>query len=168
MTTTDTTAPLDWELRMQALWTTYDEHDGPRFRELVETLTSELPADHPIGLFERGCAHDSTGEPVLAAKLYRQALKGGLSEQRRRRAVIQLASSLRNLGELDASAALLTKERNEASDELDDAVIAFLALTLVDQGRAREATALALEALSRRLPRYSRSLARYAKALIEA
>ncbi|WP_053161278.1 tetratricopeptide repeat protein [Streptomyces caatingaensis] len=117
-------------------------------------------------------AHDSTGQPGAAAPLYRQALAAGLTGHRRRRAVIQRASTLRNLGRPDESIALLTAERaldpsslDEATADLADAVDAFLALALADTGREREATALALNALSHHLPRYNRSLARYAEAL---
>jgi hypothetical protein len=61
---------------------------------------------------------------------------------------------------------LLSAEQAQHSDELDDAVAAFLALCLVDVGRAQEAAALALGSLSRHLPRYNRSLKRYAEALL--
>ena len=83
-------------------------------------------------------------------------------------AVIQLASSLRNLGQPDDSVALLTTELGAGSDHLDDAVRAFLALALVDTGRDREAVSLALGALAPHLPRYQRSLANYAGLLIDA
>jgi tetratricopeptide repeat protein len=49
------------------------------------------------------------------------------------------------------------------SDDLDDAVRAFLALTSL--GRDREAVSLALTALAAHLPRYNRSLAAYAREL---
>ena len=61
--------------------------------------------------------------------------------------------------------ALLTAELEAGSDELDDAVRAFLALALTSVGREREAVALALTALAAHLPRYNRSLAAYASEL---
>jgi len=79
--------------------------------------------------------------------------------------VIQLASSLRNVGGAAESVELLTAELESGSDELDDAVRAFLALALVDVGREREAVSHALTALARHLPRYQRSLAAYAQQL---
>jgi len=118
-----------------------------------------------VAAFERAGAFDSTGHSDRAVALYRQALELGLGEERRRRAVIQLASSLRNLGRAPESVALLTAERNAGSDDLDDAVSAFLALALVDTGHDREAVSLALTALSRHLTRYQRSLANYAREL---
>ena len=88
-----------------------------------------------MGSFERACVFDSTGRSDLAVPLYREALERGLTAERRRRAVIQLASSLRNIGRADESVALLTAELDAETDELDDAVRAFLALALVEVGR---------------------------------
>jgi Tetratrico peptide repeat len=125
------------------------------------------PPDSGVGLFERAAAFDSTGHSDLAVPLYRQALACGLGGERRRRAVIQLASSLRNLGQAQESVGLLTAELAAGSDHLDDAVRAFLALALVDVGREREAASLALAALAPHLPRYQRSLGNYARLLVE-
>jgi hypothetical protein len=86
---------------------------------------------------------------------------------RRRRAALQLASSLRNVGEVDVALELLTEERARTSDELDDALVAILALTLVAADRPVEATSYAVEALAPHLPRYQRSMAAYARALRE-
>jgi hypothetical protein len=157
----------DWEQRVAALWTTLDEHAPEDFRAKVDALAGDLPAGDARGLFERACANDSTGRPDVAAPLYRQALATGLSGIRRRRAVIQMASSLRNLGQAEESVRLLRAEREAGSDELDDAVVATLALALADTGRAREAAGLAIGALARHLPRYNRSMANYARALVE-
>lgn len=101
-----------------------------------------------------------------APPLYRQPLDRGLTGERRRRAVIQLASSLRNVGQPEQSVELLTTELDAASDHLDDAVRASLALALVDTGREREAVSVALGALAPHLPRYQRSLANYARLLV--
>jgi len=128
----------------------------------IELLVAELPLGSAVGSFERASAQDSTGHPDLAIPLYRAALKAGLNGLRRRRATIQLASSLRNLGNATEAADLLFAELNATSDELDGAVRAFLALALVDLGREREAVAHGLIALAKYLPRYNRSLERYA------
>jgi hypothetical protein len=133
----------------------------------VAQLAGELPPDNPVGLFERACSFDSTGHSDLAVPLYRKALDIGLHGLRRRRAVIQMASSIRNLGRPEESVALLTAERDMGSDELDDAISATLALALVDAGREREAVSTALTALSRHLVRYQRSMANYARLLVE-
>jgi len=134
----------------------------------MKALADELPDDSATAVFERASAFDSTGREEEAVAHYRRALELGLDSSRRRRAVIQLASSLRNVGKLEESIALLTAEREQPSDELDDAVAAFLALALVDAGREREAASLALAALAPHLPRYQRSLASYAADLRRA
>ncbi len=91
----------------------------------------------------------------------------GWRAARRREAVIQLASSLRNIGRPEESVTLLTAEIDAGSDELDDAVLAFLALALADTGREREGISAALAALAPHLPRYQRSVATYARLLVE-
>ena len=156
----------DWERRIADLWVAIDDYEPEDFRAEVERLAAELPAGDPVGLFERACANDSTGRPEDAEPLYRQALAGGLTGIRRRRAVIQVASTLRNLGRPEESVGLLEAERDAGSDELDDAVAAFLALALADVGRERQAAGIALGALSKHLPRYNRSLANYASELL--
>jgi tetratricopeptide (TPR) repeat protein len=132
----------------------------------IEELIAGRSHNDPVALFEFASAHDSTDHEVEAAALYRQALALGLAGTLRRRATIQLASTLRNLGQAEAAVALLRAEQSQPSDELDDAVTAFLALCLSNLGRDREALSLALTALSPHLPRYSRSLTNYAKALL--
>jgi hypothetical protein len=104
--------------------------------------------------------------------LYRWALDHGLSGYRRRRAVIQMSSSLRNIGLAEAAVALLEAERDidpatldEQTRTLADAISAVLALCLADAGREREAVAVA--ALAPHLPRYQRSMANYARLLVE-
>jgi Tetratrico peptide repeat len=158
-------APIsaEWEQRLSDLWASIDDHSEEDFLARMDELTAELSADSAVAAFERAASLDSTGHSDLAVPLYRQALEFGLEGERRRRAVIQMASSLRNLGRAPESVALLTAERDAGSDELDDVVNAFLALALVDTGREREAVSLALTALSRHLPRYQRSLANYAQ-----
>ncbi len=152
---------------MAALWDAFDDHEPEDLLGKVEALVAELPPGDAVGEYELASAHDSIGNEAEAADHYRRAFAAGLPEARRRQAVIQYASTLRNLGRADESVALLTAEREAASDELDDAVTAFLALALTDVGREREAAGLALGALSRHLPRYNRSLSNYAKALTQ-
>jgi hypothetical protein len=156
---------VDWEKRVSELWAEIDGFDETDFIGRIDALVAELPPGSAIGLFERGAAFDSTGNPDLAVPLYSEALSAGLVGERRRRAVIQMASSLRNLGKPQDALTLLTAESEAASDDLDGAVATFLALTLVDLGREREAVAVALTALSTYLPRYNRSVARYAQEL---
>jgi hypothetical protein len=158
---------VDWERRLADAWASLDQRSESEFLALIEKLAAELPAGDAVGIFERAGSLDSTGHSDLAVPLYREALDRGLTGERRRCAVIQMASSLRNLGRVEESVALLTAELDAGSDHLDGAVRAFLALALVDVGREREAVSLALGALVPHLPRYQRSLANYARLLVE-
>jgi tetratricopeptide (TPR) repeat protein len=160
----------DWEKRVADAWASIEEYyDGreEEFRALIDGLAAELPAGSAIADFERACAWDSTGHSDQAVPLYRRALETGLTGIRRRRAVIQLSSSLRNIGRPEESVRLLTAEMAAGSDELDDAVKCTLALALTDLGREREALSLVIGALARHLPRYQRSMANYARLLME-
>ncbi|MGZ3115146.1 tetratricopeptide repeat protein [Streptomyces sp. H62] len=165
----------DWEDRVAAAWAAFDDRtdtgdDGAAFRALIDALADELPADSPLGLFERACAWDSTGHSDRAVPLYREALARGLSEvsgYKGRRAKIQLSSSLRNTGHPQEGVKLLSPELVAPSDELDDAVRATLALCLSSMGRDREGLSLVLGALAPHLPRYQRSMATYARRLVE-
>ena len=157
----------DWEQRLAGAWASVDERSEADFLALIDKLAAKLPEGSAIAAFERACSFDSTGHSDRAVPLYRQALETGLTGERRRRAVIQLASSLRNLGRPQESVALLTDELDAGSDHLDDAVRAVLALALTDVGREREAVSLAVGALAAHLPRYQRSMANYARLLVE-
>lgn len=157
---------MNWEQRVADLWEKSDHYSDEAFVATMDALVAELPPTDAAGVYERASAFDSTGHSDLAVPLYRQALQLGLNEDRRRQAVIQLASSLRNLGAAGESATLLHAEQLRGSDELDDAISAFLALALVDSGREREAVSMALLALSKHMTRYQRSLANYARLLV--
>lgn len=166
----------DWEQRVADAWAAIDEYEGrdAEFRELIDGLAAELPNGDPVAAFERACAWDSTGHSDRAVPLYREALEGGLSGYRRRRAVIQMSSSLRNIGQLGTAIGLLEAERaidpstlDEPTRTLADAISATLALCLVDAGREREAVSIAVGALAPHLPRYQRSMANYARLLLE-
>ena len=157
-----------WEDRLARMWNAIDRYQPHSFVAHIDALAAELPPGSPVASFERASAHDSTGRPDLAVPLYRVALEAGLTGLRRRRATIQLASSLRNLGNATEAANLLFAELQAPPDELDGAVRAFLALALLDLGREREAVRVSLTALSRYLPRYNRSLERYASAITDS
>ena len=157
-----------FERDVATLWAAFDALAPDEFVARMESLCATLASDDAVGRFERGSAQDSTGHTDAAVVHYRAALAAGLDGARRRRATIQLASSLRQLGDAPASVALLRAEIDASADELDGAVRGFLALALVDVGREREAVAVALTSLAATLPRYQRSLARYAAQIAPA
>jgi hypothetical protein len=156
----------EWETRSAALWERVDELDEEAFRASVDALAAELGSGDPVASFERACAFDSTGHPDRAVPLYEAALAGGLDAYRRRRTLIQLSSSLRNLGQPEHGVAMLEAERAAGTDDaevatLDDALTCTLALCLADCGRAREGVGLVVAAMAPKLPRYQRSMAAY-------
>jgi len=165
-----------WEARVSEAWSSIDSYAGreDEFRALIDSLAAERPEGDPIAAFERACAWDSTGRSDLAVPLYQWAIDHGLDGYRRRRAVIQMSSSLRNVGQVERAVALLEAERDVDPTTLDedtrglaDAISAVLALCLADSGREREAVSVAVAALAPHLPRYQRSMANYARLLRE-
>ena len=108
-------------------------------------------------------AFDFAGREAEAEPLYRSAIEAGLDAERHPQAVLQLASTLRNLGRASEAVALLDKAELPGHE---DARAAFLALALVDAGRAAEGAGRALLALSRHLERYRRPVTAYAEGLL--
>jgi tetratricopeptide (TPR) repeat protein len=103
-----------------------------------ENLLKEHP-DHPILVFEVAGAYDTGGQQERAREFYERALDLGLAGDPLRRCLCQYGSTLRWLGRLDDSTAVLVRARHEFPDS--DAVRVFLALTLNETGRCDGAIA---------------------------
>lgn len=159
--------PMDenWETQLQSIWLKLGTITNEEFIHQIKNHVELLTDSQAIADFEKACAFDSTGHEKEAEPLYRSALEKGLTGLRRRRARIQLASTLRNNGKLEESIQILREEKAGYSDELNDAVDSFLALSLSSAGEHKEALAIALKAISKHLPRYNNSLFRYAENL---
>lgn len=155
-----------WEARAAALWERMDELGDDAFVQAMVDLAAECDPDDPVALFEVGGAHDSTGRTEAAVGYYERAVAAGLSGVRRRRVSIQMASSLRELGEPERAMELIAEERARGSDEYDGALAMCEALTLAKLGRDREGLSVALIALAPHLPRYQKSTVAYARILI--
>ncbi|QGU28765.1 hypothetical protein D7D94_03045 [Microbacterium oryzae] len=130
----------------------------------MAVLIRERGDGDPDALYEWASAHDFLGREAEAIPLYREALAAGLSGERRPQAIIQLASSLRNVG--DPAAAIDLLEEHAPHAVTGSASQAFLALALHDAGRTDEALRVALRALAPTLPLYSRAVAAYADELV--
>lgn len=157
----------DWETQIAQVWATAGERSGAAVLAAVAELVHQRPAGDAAALFEQASAWDFADREAEAEPLYRQALAASLDAYRRPRAVIQLASTLRNLDRAAEGAALLEQEVATAlNDGLDDARAAFLVLALVDSGRTAEAAACALAALAPHLPEYNRAVSHYASELV--
>lgn len=129
----------------------------------MKSLVDERPVDDAAAVYEWASVHDFVGREAAAIPLYRRALDLGLDGARRPQALIQLASSLRNVG--DAREAVLVIEGMDATDVVGDAPQAFLALALFDAGRPGDALRVALSALANTLPMYEHAVRQYASEL---
>lgn len=153
-----------WQRRVDVVWANAGELPDDEVVRRIDALVAELPAGDPRGPFEAGGARNSTGDEAGAEAHYGRALELGLAGRARTECLIQLASTLRNLGRPDESLRLLDEASAQPHD-LGDAVAAFRALALVSAGRERAAVAVALDALAGRLPQYTRSVRAYAAEL---
>ena len=161
----------DWETRVAAVWKIADTLTPQELVRTVDALANERAVDDPFAQFERACARDTAGIEDGAEPLYRAALASGrLDASRHARASIQLASTLRHLGQFDESEQLLLAQLDRCKAEgpgaaLHDEVRAVLCFTWLGQGKAVAAAALALETLAPHLTRYGRSMAANARAI---
>ena len=132
-----------------------------------DELGERHPGD-PRVLYERGGTFDSAGRPAEAVPLYQAALEGGLREPFRHRCQVQLASSLRVLGEPEKALAVIEEAAAAYPDSIG--VAAFHALVRHDTGDPSGALAglvatLAATSADPDVERYRRSLAAYARTL---
>lgn len=143
-------------------WNTTDGRERAELEaDLERLLVGETPA---VAAYERASLHDFSGEEATAIPLYRAALDAGLDGDRRTAAIIQLASSLRNVGEPSAALAVLREVGDD--DALADAVRAFEALALFDDDKPAAALRTALRALAPHLPAYRRAVDAYAAEIV--
>lgn len=110
-----------------------------------EALAAANP-DEPQLIYEVAGAYDTAGEEARARPLYERALDLGLEGDVLRRCLLQYGSTLRNLGELDASLAALDRAAERFPDSVSVAV--FRALTLLEAGRADAAVGTLLEVIA--------------------
>ncbi|PRY70102.1 tetratricopeptide repeat protein [Glaciihabitans tibetensis] len=157
----------EWQSRVALVWATASRSSTSELLGRIDELVEERPDDDATALFEAASARDYIGEEAAAEPLYRRSLALGLDEPLRGRAVIQLASTLRNLGRPDEAITILQDGfANDADHRLIGSARAFLALCLADTGDERAAIAVALDALADHLAEYSGSVRAYAAQLI--
>lgn len=159
-----------WDERIDEVWDdATGEEVGDDTISRIDALAAERGPDDARAEFERGGARDSAGRPAEAVALYRRALALGLDGEHRPQCVIQMASSLRNLGEYDEALAVIRAEEELAPDgPYRDAVACVHALILASAGRPAEGLSVALLALVPHVPRYHRSMTAYAHEIADA
>ena len=155
----------EWEARVAEFWKSADDGKATEMLTKMKSLVSELEPNDPDGLFEWASVHDFLGLEVDAVPIYEQALKSGLTRLKNQKAVIQLASSLRNIGKANEAVVLL--ETHSFDDEMSVASKAFLALAYLDSGNPEKALGLALDEFYPAEAIYRRSIKSYAQELSE-
>jgi hypothetical protein len=154
----------DWAARVAAVWDESDEIGDNILLERIDALVAERPEDDAEAAFEAASVRDSVGLEAEAVVEYQRALDLGLGEPNRTQALIQYASTLRNLARYEEALALLDEIGSD--HELADAASAVRALILVSAGRPVEGAAVAIAALAPHLSRYQRSMSNYAAELL--
>lgn len=139
--------------------------ETPELLPAIDRVLETHDADAPRAAFERAGARDALGMEADAIPLYRVALAQGLGEPQRLQCLIQLGSSLRNVGHAEEALRVLRAAREEAQGESRDWVDAFLALALHSDGQRSQALAVALKALAPHLTMYGRAVSSYADEL---
>jgi tetratricopeptide (TPR) repeat protein len=135
---------------------------------ILEPFVAANPRDAEA-LYQLGSAHDSAGHEAAAVAPYRRALAIGLSSDRDLACRIQLASTLRNLGQTRESVDILIA--TTSANPGHRAAVMFLALALVSDGQPNAAVHALLELLLTNPgppEAYDRSLRWYADDLIGA
>ncbi|GAA1224018.1 tetratricopeptide repeat protein [Rhodoglobus aureus] len=157
----------NWRDRVADIWSNAASMSDGDVVTAIDALVAERLSDDAEALFEAAGARDYAGLEAEAEPLYRRALEIGLDATRRPQAVIQLASTLRNLGHTAEPIALLEQQLHEhPDDEWTGPSAAFLALALTSRGDATQGVAVALMALADYLPLYQRSVRSYAAELL--
>jgi tetratricopeptide (TPR) repeat protein len=156
----------DWEARVAAVWSEAAALSDEAVLEAIDDLVIERGREDAAALFEAASVRDYLGRESEAEPFYRRSLELGLDEPRHAQALIQLASTLRNLGRAEEAVTLLKGWIvRHPQHPLADSGRAFLSLALLSAGHEREAAIVALRTLAPTLPQYAAAVAEYAEEL---
>lgn len=153
-----------WDERIDEVWADASgEEVGDEIIARIDALAAERGSDDARAEFERGGARDSAGREAEAVALYRHAMELGLDDEHRPQCAIQLASTLRNLGEYEEALSVIGEEERLSGDgPYREALATVRALILASAGKPAQGLSVALLALVPHLPRYHRSMTAYA------
>ena len=132
----------EWEYRISQFWKSADGSKIEETLAAMKALVNELEPTNPLALFEWASVHDFLGLESEAIPIYREALDSGLDGVKREMAVIQLASSLRNIGK--PLEAILLLEETTFSATTAQASRAFLAFAHFDAGNQSKSLTIAM------------------------
>ena len=135
---------LPWKHTLDAI--TGARHGGQTDGILgqLQELVAQYPHVAEIA-YQMAWTLDSLGRETEALPFYEKAISLGLPPNEQSGALIGLGSTLRNLGDLERAAEVLSSGQAQFPDQPEFA--AFLALVRHDQGRPTEALRLAMETL---------------------
>ncbi|KNC20169.1 hypothetical protein AC792_02290 [Arthrobacter sp. RIT-PI-e] len=121
------------------------ERDRDHMQPTIDALLPlyEAHPDHARVLYEVGGAYDTAGQEDLARSFYERALTAGLEGDLLRRCYLQYGSTLRNLGEYEASLEVFAQALGAFPGSPSLAV--FEAITLHAAGRSDASVASLLE-----------------------
>jgi tetratricopeptide (TPR) repeat protein len=151
---------IDLNSRLDAIFARRDRDDMQPTIDAFEEVLREHP-DEPRVVYEVGGAYDTAGQEERAVGYYERALELGLDGELRRRCLLQYGSTLRNIGRLDDSLAVLDGAIFDYPSSVSLPV--FKALTLHAAGRPNAALAELLVAIADHV--HSAEITRYEAAL---
>lgn len=153
-----------WDESIATIWADDSLSDEARIL-MIDTLAATRPPGDARGMFERAGARDAAGQEHAAIPLYKAAISAGLAEHERVQAVIQLASSYRNVGGEKQAVELLEREQANPYGSLRSETDVFLALSYYSAGQPGKALALLMRTIAPTLEFYQRSVLAYADEL---
>jgi hypothetical protein len=152
-----------WDAKVAQFWLSANDADAEECLTKMKDLVDELDPGDPNGLFEWASVHDFVGQEAAAIALYEDSIAAGLEDSKSEKAIIQLASSLINVGEPQKAIDRLAN--TVFSEAVRSAAKAFLALAHFDAGHEAAALRIALTELYAPDAPYSRSIKHYANLL---
>jgi tetratricopeptide (TPR) repeat protein len=152
---------IDWESIVAVGWSFAD--DVPRFIEYFQDIANQNRASART-IFELANALDYLGREAEAIPQYKEALRLELPTECQAYALIQLGSSLRNVGRANEAIELLAEAEHTFPEY--SSISIFLGLSLYIEGRYAEALKTVMEAMVRNvrtadMQHYTREMENY-------
>ncbi|MGM0885108.1 MAG: tetratricopeptide repeat protein [Bacillota bacterium] len=148
----------NWKSIVETGWTF--ANDGPRLIEYFTGIDKQYPSS-ARAKFEMANALDYLDREAEAIPLYEEAIRMGLPTEYHAYALLQLGSSLRNVGRVNEAVEILAQA--EKSFPQFSTISMFLGLTLYSEGKYVEALKTVITAMLKHV--HSADVQRYAKGI---